>query len=269
MLHVPVLQVVRPPAVAGTFYPSDPAVLRRMVDGFLAEAGVDLEEPIPKALIAPHAGYVYSGPIAASAYARLRAAADRIDRVVVVGPAHRAWVDGIAAPGAAALATPLGELDVDVEALARVSRVKTDVRAHAMEHSVEVQLPFLARVLPRARVVPLVVGRARPAEVGAVLEALWDGAGTCVVVSSDLSHHLPYREARARDEETAARVLALDPHLVPDAACGSAAVNGLLWVARRKGLTPRLLDLRSSGDTAGDRGSVVGYGAFGFYEGDA
>jgi hypothetical protein len=220
---------------------------------------------VPKAIVVPHAGYVYSGPIAASAYALCAPAADRITRVVLVGPAHRVWLEGLASPGASAMRTPLGDVIVDVEALERAG-VTAHPAAHAREHSLEVQLPFLQRVLPRARVLPLVVGGAAPAEVGALVEALWGGDETVVVISSDLSHFLSYENARAADRATADRIVALADDLGGDDACGAAGINGLTWVARRRGMRATLLDLRSSGDTAGGREEVVGYGAFAFYD---
>jgi hypothetical protein len=261
----PPLQLVRPPAVAGTFYPESKEKLGALVRGFLADARTDPGAQ-PKALVVPHAGLVYSGPIAASAYATLAPFASRISRVVLVGPAHRAYVDGLASPGAQALRTPLGDVQVDLAALDAVPDVPVDVVAHAAEHSLEVQLPFLQSVLPNAKIVPLVVSDAPAEEVGRVLEALWGGPETLIVISSDLSHYLPYAEGRASDRRTAERIVALDDDIVPDEACGCAGINGLLWVARRKGLHGRLLDLRSSGDTAGPRGQVVGYGAFAFAE---
>lgn len=261
----PHLQPVRPPAVAGTFYPASPEQLGALVQGLLAEAGA-FTGAQPKALVVPHAGLVYSGPIAATAYAALRPVADRITRVVLVGPAHRVHVDGLVSPGVMALRTPLGDMPVDLRALDAVPDVPIDAKAHAAEHSLEVQLPFLQSVLPRAAIVPLVVGRATAEEVGRVLEALWGGPETLIIISSDLSHYLPYAEGRAVDRRTAERIVALDANLDPEQACGCAGVNGLLWVARRKGLHGRLLDLRSSGDTAGPRSEVVGYGAFAFSE---
>lgn len=287
-----VYESVRPPAVAGSFYPAEPAALRALIDrllaGALAEApvaspaGAPAASPAasavarPKALIAPHAGYVYSGPIAAAAFARIAApggqgAAVPIERIVLIGPAHRVFVTGLAAPGAARLRTPLGEVPVDAAALAALeaigpSAVRAHAAAHAREHSLEVMLPFLQTLAPGAKIVPLVGSDAPPAEVGRVLEALWGGPETLIVVSSDLSHYLPYAEARARDERTAARISALDPTLTGDDACGAVGINGLLWVARRKGLRVERVDLRSSGDTAGGRDEVVGYGAFALHE---
>lgn len=259
---------VRPAAVAGMFYPDDPRQLAHVVDDYIRHGKVlDLPAACPKAIVVPHAGYVYSGAIAGSAFATLAPWAKRIERVVVVGPAHRVWVEGLVSPGARAMATPLGELPIDVEALASVPQVHADVAAHAEEHSVEVELPFIQRVLPHARVVPIVAGEADPEEVGRVLEALYGGPETLIVISSDLSHYLPYDSACAIDEETIKRLLTLEPEAIDhDRACGATGLRGLLWLARRKHLEPQLLDLRNSGDTAGDRRRVVGYAALGFYE---
>lgn len=256
---------VRPAAVAGTFYPADGARLARDVDAMLASATATAGEP-PKALVVPHAGYVYSGPIAASAYATIAKLAGRVSRVVLVGPSHRVALRGVAAPSAKKLRTPLGDVEVDGEALDR-AHVPRDELAHANEHSLEVQLPFLQRVLgPGVRVCPIVCGRASTEEVASVLRALWGGDETLVVVSSDSSHYLPYAVGRCADERTAEKILALDGGIDGEGACGYVGLRGLLAVAREKGLAPRLLDLRSSGDTAGPRDAVVGYGAFAFAE---
>ncbi len=260
---------IREPAVAGMFYPGSFEELDEVVVELLADAQPDRALPLPKAIVVPHAGYVYSGPVAATAFARLAPHASRIGRVVLLGPAHRAFVAGVVWPGASAMRTPLGDVAVDVEALRRVPRVAADPEAHRREHSIEVELPFLQRVAPEAKVVPLVVGRATPEEVGEILAALWGGPETVVVVSSDLSHYLPYEIGRREDRRTSARIVSLDGPLRGEEACGAAALNGLLWVARRKGLRCELCDLRSSGDTAGSRDGVVGYGAFAFFEGEA
>ncbi|WP_224366286.1 AmmeMemoRadiSam system protein B [Hyalangium versicolor] len=258
---------VRPAAVAGAFYPGDPQQLAATVDRLLAEAPKPAVQS-PKALVVPHAGYVYSGPIAASAYARLLGAASHIRRVVLLGPAHRVPFRGLALPDAEGLQTPLGVLPVSTEgaaAVARLPQVTTSARAHAQEHSLEVQFPFLQRVLPGVPVVPLVVGSASATQVAEVIDQLWDGDETLILISSDLSHYLPYDEARAVDRETADRILAFDAeHLDTDQACGAIPVTGLLLAARRRGLRAEELDLRNSGDTAGDRSRVVGYGAFAF-----
>lgn len=257
----------RQAAVAGMFYPADAGELARTVDDLLAHVRVAADETPPKAIVVPHAGYVYSGPVAASAFARLRGHCERITRVVLVGPAHRAAVRGLVWPDARALETPLGDLEVDVDAIAAVPEVAPSALAHVAEHSLEVELPFVQRLCPAARIVPLAAGFASPESVGRVLEQLWGGPETLVVISTDLSHYLPYGEAKRVDADTIARVMALDVEGIDhDRACGATGLAGLLWVARRKGLTPRVFDVRSSGDTAGDKRRVVGYGALGFYE---
>jgi len=264
---------VRPPAVAGSFYPADPDELAAQIAGLLAAVPA-VAGPRPKALIVPHAGYVYSGPIAASAFALWRPPSDAIERVVLVGPAHRIAVRGLAWPGVDQLATPLGTLDVDVAAIASLDEGDSShslVRqplAHEREHCLEVMLPFLQTVTPHARIIPLLVSHAGPERVGRVLDALWGGPETAIVISSDLSHYLPYDQAKARDRRTADRIVARDPSLEGSDACGATAIDGLLWLARRRDLRIELVDLRSSGDTAGDRSRVVGYGAFACYEGE-
>lgn len=261
------LSTLRPAAVAGTFYPDDPNALRESVRAYLAHAHGGAA-PAPKALIAPHAGHMYSGAIAASAYASIAPMRGRITRVVLLGPVHRVAVRGLALPGVDRFETPLGEIPVDraaVASLRGLPQVVESPRAHAMEHSLEVQLPFLQEVLGAFSLVPLAVGDASVREVAEVLERLWGGDETLVVVSSDLSHYLPYRVGRQRDEETIRHVLALDPHIEHEQACGATPVNGLLFLAQRLGLRAELLDLRSSGDTEGDRAQVVGYAAVAFF----
>lgn len=262
-------ELIRPAAVAGAFYPGSAAELRGVVERLLGAAPA----PDPrraKAIVVPHAGYVYSGPVAAAGFARLFAHGRELERVVLLGPAHRVPLDGLATPGATRLRTPLGDVEVDREALARVPDVPESPRAHAREHSLEVELPFLQVVAPRARVAPFVVGHAPPEAVARVIDALWGGPETVVVVSSDLSHYLPYDEGREVDTDTARRILSLDRRaLVGEEACGCAGINGLLRVARARGLRAELASLASSGDTAGPRDEVVGYGAFAFYEGAA
>lgn len=255
----------RPAAVAGMFYPDSPETLRATVDGFLEEAAV-ARCARPKALIVPHAGYVFSGPIAATAYARLVPHARTYRRVVLLGPAHRVRVDGVASSSAKSFGTPIGTVEIDQAWLARAPAVGRNDQAHALEHSLEVQLPFLLRVLPGVPIVPLVVGLATPESVADVLDSLWGGPETLVVVSSDLSHYLPYGEARRIDARTAQRIVSLDAPLHGSEACGAGPINGLVVEARKKHLDGELLDLRSSGDTAGPRNEVVGYGAFAFYE---
>jgi len=260
---------VRPPAVAGFFYPSDAAALSVELDAFLASAGAPRPgEPAPKALIVPHAGYLYSGPVAASAFTRIVPLRGAIRRVVLLGPAHRVFLRGLAAPRAEGFATPLGVVPVDrtaIEALRDLPQVTLSDAPHAGEHSLEVQLPFLQRVLGDFALVPLVVGEASAEEVEQVIERLWGGPETLLVVSSDLSHHHDYATARRLDRAACAAIEALEPaRLGPDSACGGIPVCGLLRAARSHGLAAHTLDLRSSGDTAGGRERVVGYGAWAF-----
>ena len=263
------MNTVRPAAVSGSFYPGEASALAAEVASYLADAAVPRAgEPPPKAIIAPHAGYIYSGPIAASIYARLAPLRGSVRRVVLAGPAHRVYVSGVAIPSARAFASPLGAIDLDTQALAALAQlpfVEVSDRAHAFEHSLEVHLPFLQAVLGEFRLVPMVVGEASPEEVARVYETLWGGDETLIVVSSDLSHYLPYEAARTRDGATARAILSLDERLDPEEACGAAPINGLLRAARRHGLTAEQVDLRNSGDTAGDRERVVGYGAFAFH----
>jgi len=258
----------RPPAVAGTFYPDSPETLRFTVESLLREVPSGTG-PAPKAIIAPHAGYLYSGPIAASAFQALAAAAPQIERVVLLGPSHFVLLRGLGLPDSNHFATPLGEVRIEPEgagAALRLPQVRVQPDAHTREHSLEVELPFLQVLLGDFALVPLVVGEAEPEEVAEVLDQLWGGPETLLIISSDLSHYLPYATAQAVDRETADAILAFRGPLDPRQACGARPVNGLLLAAERRGMTSALLDLRNSGDTAGDRGRVVGYGAFAFHE---
>jgi AmmeMemoRadiSam system protein B len=263
---------VRAPAVAGTFYPAEPRALAAAVDGYLEAARrarpAPAGGPPPKALIAPHAGYVYSGPVAASAYVEVEALRGVVRRVVLLGPSHRVPLAGLAASTADAFATPLGEIPVDAEAIrsiAHLPQVKRLDAPHDWEHSLEVQLPFLQRVLGGFRLVPISVGDATPGEVAEVLELLWGGPETLVVVSSDLSHYYDYETARRLDARTTLAIEALEPGgLDEESACGRVPARGLLVAARRHALRARTLDLRNSGDTAGGRDEVVGYGSYAF-----
>ncbi len=264
------MSAIRPPAVAGAFYPGEASALAAEVAAYLAEVGPGAAaQGTPKAIIAPHAGYMYSGPVAASIYARLAPRRDTTERVVLAGPAHRVYVRGVAVPAVDEFATPLGPVALDTEVIARLRRlgcVEVSDHAHAREHSLEVHLPFLQSVLGTFTLVPLVVGDIGARDMAAVFDCVWGGEETLVVVSSDLSHYLPYESARQRDGGTADAILRLDATLVPEDACGAAPINGLLEVARRRHLAAELIDLRSSGDTAGPRDHVVGYGAFAFHE---
>lgn len=261
---------IRMPAVAGMFYPGESRELAQNLAQLLGEAAHDApERSVPKAIIAPHAGYVYSGPIAASVYALLAPARSRITRVVLLGPTHRVAVRGLALPGCRAFATPLGAVEIDkaaVDTLRGLPQVVVSAEAHAPEHSLEVHVPFLQAVLERFTLVPLAVGQASQQEVAEVLDALWGGSETLIVVSSDLSHYLSYNDAQAVDRATAKAILELATDISHEQACGATPVTGLTHLARRRGLKPELIDLRNSGDTAGDKSRVVGYGSFAFYE---
>jgi MEMO1 family protein len=258
----------RPAAVAGQFYPAAPDALARTVRQLLQSAGAAPAGAVPpKVVIAPHAGYVYSGSTAARAYATLAPHAERIRKVVLIGPAHRVAVRGVAIPSAAAFVTPLGAVPVDRAALAALvdsPHIVTSDRAHGPEHALEVQLPFLQCVLQEFEIVPLLVGDAEPGDVAEVLESLWGDDETVIVVSSDLSHYLSYDVARRSDAASLAQVLALEPDLDHHQACGATPINALLRVAARRGLTPQLLGACNSGDTAGGRDQVVGYAALAF-----
>jgi len=257
----------RPAAVAGTFYPADAITLAHELRTMLSDA----EAPAlrPKALIAPHAGYIYSGPIAASAYALLSPIAHQITRVILLGPTHHVAIRGLALPGADAFDTPLGRIEIDLEAAQKIAllpQVTVSPQAHTLEHSLEVQLPFMQTLLPDFKLLPLAVGAATPDQVAEVLEILWGGPETLIVVSTDLSHFLPYPVAQQMDSATAEAILNLQWPVSHEQACGGTPVNGLLLAANHHDLRPHLLDLRNSGDTAGDKSRVVGYGAFAFTE---
>ena len=259
---------VQGPVVAGMFYPGDPAELAQQLDGMLARADGQAEGP-PQALIAPHAGYIYSGPVAANAYASLAPVAAEIRRVVVMAPSHRVGFQGVAVSSADVFRTPLGDIPVDraaVDQLLAMPQVRELDQAFAAEHALEVQLPFLQRTLGDFLLVPLVAGEAAPAAVAEVLAALWEEQGTLVVISSDLSHFHDYATAQLRDRETTAAIEALrEGDVSDDGACGRVPVRGLLREARQRGLHVQTLDLRNSGDTAGARDRVVGHGAYVFY----
>ena len=261
--EVSLLTSVRPAAVAGSFYPSDPTALRESVGRLLEDANGNGE---PKALIAPHAGYAYSGPVAASAYATLIPVRDRLSRVVLFGPAHRVPVKGIAASSAGSFRTPLGDVPVDVESVesaVRLAQVAYSDVAHRSEHCLEVQLPFLQLVLPQFRIVPFVVGDVSQGHVAEVMDVLWSGPETLVVVSSDLSHFHDHATASRIDRETADLIEAgRGGELSGRRACGVEAIRGLLECATARGLSVKTLDLKDSSQTAGDPSRVVGYGAF-------
>lgn len=258
---------IRPTAVAGMFYPDERTALQQVIADLLRQVSAhDTMSPRPRALIVPHAGYLYSGAVAATAYARLQPWGSAIRRVAVLGPSHRVPLVGIAVPSQDFFTTPLGEIPVDratVTALLDLPQVLEQDPAHRLEHSIEVQLPFLQTVMDDFLLTPLVVGHSSASEVAAVLERLGTGDDdSLIVVSSDLSHYHDYREAREIDRHTSDAILHLEHTLNGDQACGCHAVNGLLLYGQRRGLEVQLLDLRNSGDTAGPRDRVVGYGAW-------
>ncbi|MCB1875441.1 MAG: AmmeMemoRadiSam system protein B [Chromatiales bacterium] len=255
---------IRPPAVAGMFYPDNPEILRRDVLSYLHAA--HSQGPTPKALIAPHAGYIYSGPVAASAYHLAEPLRNTIERVVLLGPSHRVPFHGLAVSNADAFRTPLGDVPLDrasIDALLALPQVSALDAAHAQEHSLEVHLPFLQVILGRFTLLPLVVGQATAGEVDEVLARVWGGDETLIVISSDLSHYHDYTTARRMDRNTSDHIEALQGEALDyEDACGRDPVRGLLHLAARRGLKATTVDLRNSGDTAGPRDRVVGYGAY-------
>lgn len=254
----------REPAVAGSFYPANPAVLSDMLQAFLQQN--PSSAPPPKAIIVPHAGYIYSGPIAASAYARLKSVRDSISRVVLMGPSHRVAFQGLAVSHANSFSTPLGTIPIDqaaVESLQHLPFVGYLDQAHSQEHSLEVHLPFLQQTLSDFKLVPIVAGDASPHQVSQVLESLWGGDDTLIVISSDLSHYHNYATAQAMDKHTSQLIEQLQyQDLSTESACGKVPVSGLLKLLKKKSLQIKTIDLRNSGDTAGDKYRVVGYGAY-------
>jgi MEMO1 family protein len=264
---------VRRPAVAGQFYPADPDELEALIESYLSAAETpedSLDPPLVKAVIVPHAGYIYSGPIAASAYVNLAFSDIPIRRFILLGPAHFVPVNRLAISGAGVFATPLGVVPIDEPARAaalELPQVEVLDLPHQPEHSLEVQLPFLQVLCPDFTIVPLLVGSASPNEVAEVLQHLWDGPETRIIISSDLSHYHDYQTARTLDQATAEAIVALEENSLDEhSACGRTAIRGLLLEARRRRLIAEVVDLRNSGDTNGSPERVVGYGAFTFVE---
>lgn len=252
--------IIRPPAVAGMFYPDDPQRLRATVTGLLDSAPAEPRLQAALGYVVPHAGYPYSGSTAALGYAQLRIRPPR--RVLLLGPAHRVPLRGMALSPADRFATPLGEVHVDQDLRERLAPYAvTSAEAHAAEHALEVQLPFLAVVAPQASVLPVVVGQADPATVADAIEAGLGADDTLLLISSDLSHHHPYQQARQIDQHTIAQITAREP-VSGEQACGAAPLNGALETARRHDWTMTLLGACNSGDTAGDHSRVVGYATF-------
>lgn len=266
------MTLARPPAVAGAFYPADPGTLAHDVRAYLdaVSSPQQSHDGPPKALVVPHAGYVYSGPIAASAYAQLLPFKDRINHVVLLGPCHRVPVAGVALCSADSFDTPLGSVPLDhTQDAALLALDNTEVfdAAHLPEHSLEVQVPFLQEALSDFTLLPLVVGGATPAQVAQVLDCVWGGEDTLIVISSDLSHYLDYDTARTLDQRTSDAIETLSGDTIhDDQACGRYPLKGLLETAKRRGMSVETLDLRNSGDTAGKRDQVVGYGAWALWE---
>lgn len=261
------MQNTRHAAVSGLFYPADPALLASHVRQLLGHAHLHTLQP--KALVVPHAAYIYSGAIAAEAYATLANVAAAIRRVVLLGPTHRVAVRGLVLPGADRFETPLGTIPIDpvfIDRLRHLKQVTVNPHAHAQEHSLEVQLPFLQTVLTDFTLLPLAVGNASAAEVAEVLETLWGGNETLIVISSDLSHYQPYSIAKQIDEATVQSILDLQLPISHESACGATPLSGLITAAKHHHLVPKLLDLRNSGDTAGSRDQVVGYASIAFVE---
>ncbi len=259
---------IREPAVAGQFYPGNPAELGATIRTFFDEVEAPVG-PAPKAMIVPHAGYIYSGPIAATAYARLRSYCDQYTRVVLLGPSHRVHISGLALSGADIFRTPLGDVPLDQIAIAALAMPEVSIvdTSHKLEHSLEVHLPFLQTAISSFSLVPLVVGDAQPQAVARVLDALWGGPETLIVISSDLSHYLSYDDARISDKATCAAIEKFQPYSIDHQhACGATPIGGLLIAAKRRGMQVATLDLRNSGDTAGDKSHVVGYGSWLFLE---
>lgn len=262
------MTTTRPAAVAGTFYPAAPTLLHQMVTEFLDEAETPVFAMAPKAIIAPHAGYIYSGPIAGSAFKAWQNLIDDVQRIIIIGPNHTMAVTGLATVSAAAFKTPLGEVPVDREAIEQLRplpHIQINDRAHTQEHGLEVMLPFLQTLATNFAIVPLVAGQTTGKEVAAVLEKLWGGPETLILISSDLSHYHDYYTAQKLDQATAVAIEKLQPDkLGKDSACGRLPIQGLLIKARAEGLQATTVDLRNSGDTAGSKDRVVGYGAFVF-----
>lgn len=256
---------VRSTAVADMFYPGNATKLREQVVSMLAEETPIAVPDAPKVLIVPHAGYVYSGSVAASAYRLLIPLREQITRVVLVGPAHRVYFRGMAIPAASGFNSPLGEIKLDASALTLVSTsadVVVSDQAHSQEHSLEVQLPFLQSVLEDFTLVPVLVGECSADRVAAVIDLLWGGPETLIVISSDLSHFHSYEVAQRLDAHTSESILTKSRNLTGEEACGAAAINGLMASHGAESLVVHTLDVRNSGDTAGDKARVVGYGAY-------
>ena len=259
---------IRQPAVAGMFYPADKQSLKNDIHQYLNKVSVEQKEN-PKAIVVPHAGYIYSAPIAASAFKQIIPYKDKIKRVVLLGPSHRIAFTGLAVPESDVFNTPLGNIPIDqksIQLLSGLPQVIVSDQAHRQEHSLEVQLPFLQEILGEFSLIPLVVGDADRFEVAEVINRLWGDEHTLIVISTDLSHFHEYNEAKQLDRATSDAIVNLKPDLIGyDDACGRNGLKGMMTVAEEKNLSVDILDLRNSGDTAGDKNRVVGYGAYVFH----
>ncbi len=262
------MATARPAAVAGTFYDDNPQRLNQSVIHYLLEAEKKPESKgkVPKAIIVPHAGYVYSGSVAATAYARLKSAKETIQKVILLGPCHKVAVQGLAMSSADYFLTPLGRIGLDKELQSKIAalpQVTTMDATHAQEHSLEVHLPFLQTILRNFTLVPLVVGNATPEQVSEVLDILWGGPETLIIISTDLSHYLSYEQANELDGKTKQAIENFNINGIGnDQACGRIPVKGLLHLAQKKGMEISTVDFRNSGDTAGPKNRVVGYGSW-------
>jgi len=255
---------VREPAVAGMFYPAGADQLRHDIAALLQNAPA-ASGPLPKVLILPHAGYMYSGGVAATACKLLRTHREGIRRVALFGPAHRVYLEGMAVPSTDAFATPLGTVPLDrklIDDIATLPGMSVSDDAHQDEHSLEVQLPFLQTVLDEFTLVPVVVGHAAPGQVAVIIDAVWGGPETLIVISSDLSHFLSYEQARKFDATTCSAILTKSSQLSGEQACGANAINGLMQARHCQPLAVETVAMCNSGDTCGDKNRVVGYGAF-------
>jgi len=270
------MSVIRPAAVAGSFYPATAQELGTTLQKLLHKAASNLDTDtlsnVPKAIVVPHAGYVYSGPMAARAYARLRPAKDIIKRVILLGPCHRVAVKGLALSSAKAFATPLGNIELDQDAIDQIKnlpQVSVFDQTHREEHSLEVHLPFLQIMLGKFKLIPLVVGDCDPQDIVQVIDTLWGGAETLIVISTDLSHFLDYDQAVEIDTRTCKAIEAMDINSIEgNQACGRVPLKGFLKSAKKRGMSVETLGLNNSGDTAGTKDRVVGYGSWAFHEGD-
>ncbi|WP_299014218.1 AmmeMemoRadiSam system protein B [uncultured Photobacterium sp.] len=251
---------IRPPAVAGSFYDKSPESLQSQLDNWLNPV-TDTSGQI-RALIVPHAGYIYSGEIAAEAYRHLKLQADRINKVILIGPSHRFFFQGCALPAVNYFSTPLGNVPIDtqsVEILSKIDDIEISDQVHAFEHCLEVQLPFLQRCLNSFTLLPILTSEVSPVTVAKIIDSLWQDENTLLVISSDLSHYHPYTEAQALDKKTCSLIEHFEPTLQPEQACGSTGINTLLLLAKKRDYQLKRVELKNSGDTAGDKERVVGY----------